>query len=58
MMDDRKDRKPETGKDDEESKGQYGGLEHGVGPGGGSGFEDVERPARSEAERQERERKE
>lgn len=57
MSDDRKDRKPETDKDDEESRGQYGGLEHGIGPGGGSGFEEVERPARSEAERQEREKK-
>jgi hypothetical protein len=35
---------------DDKSKGQYGGMD-GLGPGGGEGFEKVERPARPDDDR-------
>ncbi len=42
--------KPEKDKADEESKGQYGSLDD-LGPGGGKGFDKVERPARPDDDR-------
>jgi hypothetical protein len=37
-------------KPEDESKGQYGGLDD-LGPGGGKGFDKVERPARPDDDR-------